>query len=40
MAVFRITSFTKHSDLAKKSIRYIAHRRGRDGGKCQTSCRS
>jgi hypothetical protein len=31
MAVFRITSFTKHRNLAKKSIRYIAHRRGRDG---------
>src|SRR3954469_6481579 len=31
MAVFRITSFTKHPNLAKKSIRYITHRRGRDG---------
>ena len=31
MAVFRITSFTKVANLAKKSIRYITHRRGRDG---------
>src|SRR3954451_9963480 len=31
MAVFRITSFTKVAHLAKKSIRYITHRRGRDG---------
>jgi hypothetical protein len=31
MAVFRITSFTKVPNLAKKSIRYITHRRGRDG---------
>src|SRR4051812_23010487 len=31
MAVFRITSFTKLRNLAKKSIRYITHRRGRDG---------
>jgi hypothetical protein len=31
MAVFRITSFTKVATLAKKSIRYITHRRGRDG---------
>jgi len=31
MAVFRITSFTKISKLAKQSIRYITHRRGRNG---------
>jgi ribosomal protein S27AE len=31
VAVFRITSYTKRPDLAKKSIRYITHRRDRDG---------
>jgi hypothetical protein len=31
MAVFRITSFTKNPKLAKKTIRYITHRRGMDG---------
>src|SRR5689334_21892100 len=30
MAIFRVTSFTKNAQLAKKTIRYITHRRGRD----------
>jgi hypothetical protein len=31
MAIVRITSFTKRPDLAKKTVRYIVHRRDRDG---------
>jgi hypothetical protein len=31
VAVFRITSYTKKPNLAKKSIRYIAHRRDQNG---------
>src|ERR671939_1380253 len=30
MAIFRITSRTRRTDLAKKSIRYIVHRRSRE----------
>jgi ribosomal protein L37AE/L43A len=30
MAIFRITSRTRRADLAKKSIRYIVHRRSRE----------
>jgi len=30
MAIFRITSRTRRPDLAKRSIRYIVHRRGRE----------
>jgi hypothetical protein len=31
MAIVRITSYTKRPDLAKKTVRYIVHRRDRDG---------
>ena len=30
MAIFRVTSKTPRTDLAKKSVRYIVHRRDRE----------